>query len=957
MSYNNKRKNKWVVMSIIGLLSVVITTFIIINAMGNNQGYRTITVVDVSGAVSVVKDGIEYSAYEGMHLEEGYEIVTSGNSYVRMVLDGNKYIKLEEGSKLIFETLGFFGSGKTKLRLERGAITNELVTPLKEEEEYIIHTPNAILAVRGTFFRVDLNPTEEGDLMADVVTYGGKVATKRVFPDGKIMEEDVLVEAGKQACINMDTERTYFVVDGKKLEDTEAENEKEKTESIVIDEISDEDLIDIYFASKNGHEIFVTEDEAKEKLDERNISIEEYISVYEKAKEVIEEQEIIKHENNKVVNHKVYADDSKELLREEEGRVENEVEKPSGNSGIPVTDGTGNATTETTTDSIEETTTKTEEETTTKSEEETTTDSEEETTSKTEEETTSKTEEETTTKPEEETTEPETEHEHQYEAKTDLPTDTKDGRDYEQCKFCNKIINEKSFLGINPVNFPDKVLREYIEDKFNTDGEAGLRQAEIEAATFIQIDFDIDNMVTSLEGIEHFTALEVLAIGDARYIEDIDISNNTSLISLSIPYGAFTSIDVSNNKELKMLNLTGGKLTSIDVGHLSQLETLYVDDTEIDELDVSSLTSLKTLFCGGTNITELDVTECSRLRTLSVENCQLLETLNAYDTNITRLVTDNCPKLDTLDISGCTSLSSIDLSTNENLKYLYLTNTAITTIDLSNNTSIEELYINGNIASLDVDNTKTLRKLYIGEGTSLTTLDLSDKYNLTELIFYGQKGITTLDLEGCTLMTDITPSQLKSLSELNIKGTGITEIYLRSNTSLKKLNIANTEISELDISQCTELTDLDVSGCRRLTGVNISNNPALVNFNASGSGIMGIDASANTELVNLNLQNCMSLKSFTMNESMFNYKLETLNISGCTAMLFFDAVALTKVSTLDLASCRSLQNLKLDMCTRISGALDLSGLSNLTTVVINQASGITAVNMSNLTNVSSVTIL
>ena len=221
-------------------------------------------------------------------LQEGYSIETIGDSFVRLVLDGDKYVKLEPGSKLVCEALGTVGSGKTKLSLEKGSMTAELVSPLKDDEEFTVNTPNAVLAVRGTFFRVDLNEVEDGDLVADVLTYGGQVAIRRILPTGKIVNEEVLIDAGYKVRVNMDTKNTVYVVDGIKT----VEPDKVKVpEPINVRDIPDEDMVDIYFSVQNGHELFISEEETATLIEEREIQIEEYTPVYEKAEIVAEKLE------------------------------------------------------------------------------------------------------------------------------------------------------------------------------------------------------------------------------------------------------------------------------------------------------------------------------------------------------------------------------------------------------------------------------------------------------------------------------------------------------------------------------------------------------------------------------------------------------------------------------------------------------------------------------------------
>ena len=129
ISFRTKRQNKfilWCVMTI-AVIGIAVATFFVSKASGDNRGYRTIGVVETKGNVTVVKDGIDYKAYPGMHLREGQVLVTAGESSVRLVLDGDKYIKVEGGSRVVFETLGLLGSGRTKIVLERGSLTGELL--------------------------------------------------------------------------------------------------------------------------------------------------------------------------------------------------------------------------------------------------------------------------------------------------------------------------------------------------------------------------------------------------------------------------------------------------------------------------------------------------------------------------------------------------------------------------------------------------------------------------------------------------------------------------------------------------------------------------------------------------------------------------------------------------------------------------------------------------------------
>jgi len=85
MVKNEKSKKLKIAIIIFLATALIVTAFTTVLALGeNNEGYRTITVIEISGTVGVVHDNMEYPAYTGMHLEEGYSVVTSGNSYIRM---------------------------------------------------------------------------------------------------------------------------------------------------------------------------------------------------------------------------------------------------------------------------------------------------------------------------------------------------------------------------------------------------------------------------------------------------------------------------------------------------------------------------------------------------------------------------------------------------------------------------------------------------------------------------------------------------------------------------------------------------------------------------------------------------------------------------------------------------------------------------------------------------------
>lgn len=255
------------------ILAVFLIMLLPISGCGRKNRIRKIYVSEISGTVSIVEADKEYEAYKGVHLQDGYTMVTSGDSYARMILDNDKYIKLEEGSRATVDRLS---NGRTEIHLERGAITNEITKPLYEGQSYLIHTPNATLAVRGTFFRVELANSKEGDLLTKVFTYGGSVVSQRKLPNGEMVEESVVIGEGYRATISMDEIETVYL-------EEPVNEEMEHIIPMYPENILETDLVDMYFASQKGHEMFVPSEIILDTMESRNIDIDSYTSAYEQA--------------------------------------------------------------------------------------------------------------------------------------------------------------------------------------------------------------------------------------------------------------------------------------------------------------------------------------------------------------------------------------------------------------------------------------------------------------------------------------------------------------------------------------------------------------------------------------------------------------------------------------------------------------------------------------------------
>ncbi len=308
-SFIQSKKGKIIIAAV--CLAIIVLALVLFFVFGGEKGYRTISISDVFGSVMTENDGKEYEAYENMRLTDGYILTTDNDSYTRMILDDEKYVKLEEKSKASFEDLGTKKKKSTVIRLEQGVLTNEITVPLEKEEIYEVNTPNATLSVRGTFFRVEVREDENGDAYTDVYTYGGTVACKRIMPDGTVVDEEVLVHEGYKACIKMDEVITVYV-------EEIIEEKGDDVDPLNVKSIPDWDLVDIYNASIHGHKMFCEADILWNEIENREIDIDKYTSAYDKEKieKYPDYKKRVENENHDKDNNK-YDDDKNSAERPE----------------------------------------------------------------------------------------------------------------------------------------------------------------------------------------------------------------------------------------------------------------------------------------------------------------------------------------------------------------------------------------------------------------------------------------------------------------------------------------------------------------------------------------------------------------------------------------------------------------------------------------------------------------
>ena len=380
---------------------------------------------------------------------------------------------------------------------------------------------------------------------------------------------------------------------------------------------------------------------------------------------------------------------------------------------------------------------------------------------------------------------------------------------------------------VDEKNFPDENFRNWVlSQDFGKDGYIG--DEEIALVKRMEIS---GMSISSLKGIEHFTALNYLDCS-FNQLTTLDVSNNTSLNILNCEGNQLTTLDVSKNAGISDLtldrNLIQGKgmddlvesLPRINIGHLN----IYFDETSagnrMTEAQVAAArekywqpkrwnqdTSEWVDYNGGIAINEVTFPDAN------FRNWVL-----AQDYGTDGFLTDEeIEQVTEISVGekNIASMQGIEIFTA--LRYLGCSNNQLASLDVSKNTKLKDLHCYSN---------------------QLTTLDVS---NCTELIHLqcGSNQLTSLDVSNNTALT-----------QLGCSSNQLTSFDVSKNTKLTSLWCDNNQLASLDVSQNTALIQLQCDD-NQLTTLNVSNNTALTNLYCRNNKLDALDVSKNTALTDL----------------------------------------------------------------------------------------------------------
>lgn len=235
---------------------LIVAAVVLIFVLTRKESYRSIQVYNIEGTAEVDRERVGImDAYIGMRLQSKDNVTVETDSYLYLLLDEDKYILLEPGTKVQLEATGSSAESKTVINLLQGAIVSRLDSELSDNSSYEINTPNSTMAVRGTVFRVEVIIEQDGATTKTAVNVSdGKVVSRLIQPDGETSEEEKEIPMGMSI----------------KITGTEKETEY-STELIGNDysELESEVLEFLLTTAKEGTELDIPEETLEEMIEER----------------------------------------------------------------------------------------------------------------------------------------------------------------------------------------------------------------------------------------------------------------------------------------------------------------------------------------------------------------------------------------------------------------------------------------------------------------------------------------------------------------------------------------------------------------------------------------------------------------------------------------------------------------------------------------------------------------
>ena len=299
--------------------------------------------------------------------------------------------------------------------------------------------------------------------------------------------------------------------------------------------------------------------------------------------------------------------------------------------------------------------------------------------------------------------------------------------------------------------------------------------------------------------------------------------------------------------------VSGGLTTTAD-GHLD----IYAADNLEKILSFKGILEVK----GNPKLTSIDELQYYRnINGLTLQgNTNLAGELNfnKYPQLTDRIEVAGSPLVTKINVTGLDKIVQLQAhhldgltevvtggNTKLNLFALY-NNNSLQSVDASNMPALTTLqtYYSPNIQTINTTNSPNLNDFNgLSNGSLQSFIGLSDNSKLQRFWASGSK-IESYDF-----------SKMTNLSNVNLASAAVKEIkgLSAAGANLKELQLSNTHVSSLDVSNNPNLTKLDLYNVREMTALDVTHNPNLTYLRTTFLPLTTLDLSNNTKLVELNI--------------------------------------------------------------------------------------------------------
>ena len=232
--------------------------------------------------------------------------------------------------------------------------------------------------------------------------------------------------------------------------------------------------------------------------------------------------------------------------------------------------------------------------------------------------------------------------------------------------------------------------------------------------------------------------------------------------------------------------------------------------------------------------------------------------LNKYPQLTGQIVISGSPLVTKINVTGLDKITQLqahhldgmtEVVTGGNTKlnlFAVYNNNSLQSVDASNMPALTTLqtYYSPNIQTINTTNSPNLNDFNgLSNGSLQNFIGLSDKSKLQRFWASGSK-IESYDFSKMTNLRDV---NLASAAVKEIKGLSA------AGANLKELQLSNTHVGSLDVSNNPNLTKLDLYNVREMTTVDVTHNPNLTYLRTTFLPLTTLDLSNNTKLVELSI--------------------------------------------------------------------------------------------------------